>query len=150
MRGPVVASCLVGVVLAAAACSGSSRGPEEFCQRLQTDKDVVVTGVVDAKTAKAAVAGYEKLDGVAPEATRTEGHQLTMLVQAAADLDPTATTARAALVQQAYSAAPAAQTVAEYARQTCGVDLGAATAPSAPAVTTGPTTTAPPTTPSSG
>ena len=111
---------------------------------------MVVTGVVDAKTAKAAVSGYEKLDGVAPEAIRTEWHQLTLLVQAAADLDPTATTARAALVQQAYSAAPAAQTVADYARQTCGVDLGAATAPSAPAVTTGPTTTAPPTPPSSG
>jgi hypothetical protein len=148
MRGPVVASCLVGVVLASAACSGSSRGSEAFCQRLQTDKNVVVTGVVDAKTAKAAVSGYEKLDGVAPEAIRTEWHQLTLLVQAAADLDPTATTARAALVQQAYSAAPAAQTVADYARQTCGVDLGAATAPSAPAVTTGPTTTAAPTPPS--
>jgi hypothetical protein len=143
MRGPVVASCLVGVVLAAAACSGSSRGPEAFCQRLQTDKNVVVTGVVDATTAKAAVAGYEKLDGVAPEAIRTEWHQLTLLVQAAAELDPTATTARAALVQQAYSAAPAAQTVADYARQTCGVDLGASSATSAPAVTTGPTTTAP-------
>jgi hypothetical protein len=143
MRGPVVASCLVGALLATAACSGSSRGPEAFCQRLQTDKNVVVTGVVDAKTAKAAVAGYEKLDGVAPEAIRTEWHELTMLVQAAAELDPTATTARAALVQQAYSAAPAAQTVADYARQTCGVDLGASTASSAPAVTTGPTTVAP-------
>jgi len=143
MRGPVVASCLVGVVLASAACSGSSRGPEAFCQRLQTDKNVVVTGVVDAKTAKAAVSGYEKLDGVAPEAIRTEWHQLTLLVQAAADLDPTATTARAALVQQAFSAAPAAQTVTDYARQTCGVDLSAATATTTPAVTTGPTTVPP-------
>jgi hypothetical protein len=133
------------MVLTAAACSGSSRGPEAFCQRLQTDKSLVITGVVDAKTAKAAVAGYRKLDGLAPEAIRTEWHQLTLLVQAAADLDPTATTARADLVQQAYSAAPAAQTVTAYAQQTCGVDLSTAT----PAVTTGPTTSvaaAPPST----
>jgi hypothetical protein len=150
MRGPVVASCLAGVVLATAACSGSGRGPEAFCRRLQTDKDVVMTGVVDAKTAKAAVTGYEKLDGLAPEAIRTEWHQLTLLVQAAADLDPTATTARAALVQQAYSAAPAAQTVTDYARQTCGVDLAAPTVTTTPAVTTGPTTTAAPPPPSSG
>ncbi len=149
MRGPVVASCLAGVVLATAACSGSSRGPEAFCRRLQTDTNIVITGVVDAKTAKAAVTGYEKLDGLAPEAIRTEWHQLTLLVQAAADLDPTATTARAALVQQAYSAAPAAQTVTDYARQTCGVDLGAPAA-TTPAVTTGPTTTAPAPPPSSG
>jgi len=143
MRGPVVASCLAGILLTAAACSGSSRGPQAFCSRLQTTKDVVMSGVVDAKTAKAAVAGYEKLDGVAPEAIRTEWHQLTLLVQAAADLDPTATTARAALVQQAFSAAPAAQTVTDYARQTCGVDLSAATATTTPAVTTGPTTVPP-------
>jgi hypothetical protein len=150
MRGPVVASCLAGVmVLTVAACSGSSRGPEAFCKRLQTDKNLVITGVVDAKTAKAAAAGYQKLDGLAPEAIRTEWHQLTLLVQAAADLDPTATTARADLVQQAYSAAPAAQTVTAYAQQTCGVDLGAATPTTTPAVTTGPTTTvaaAPPST----
>jgi hypothetical protein len=150
MRGPVVASCLAGVVLATAACSASSRGPDAFCQRLQTDKDVVMAGVVDAKTAKAAVTGYEKLDGLAPEAIRTEWHQLTLLVQAAAELDPTATTARAALVQQAYSAAPAAQTVTDYARQTCGVDLATPTATTTPAVTTGPTTTAPAPPPSSG
>src|SRR6478672_1941550 len=133
MRGPVVASCLAGILLTAAACSGSSRGPQAFCSRLQTTKDVVMSGVVDAKTAKAAVAGYETLDGVAPEAIRTEWHQLTLLVQAAADLDPTATTARAALVEQAFSAAPAAQTVTDYARQTCGVDLSAATATATPA-----------------
>jgi hypothetical protein len=143
MRGPVVASCLAGVLLTAVACCGSSRGPEAFCQRLQTNKAVVITGVVDAKTAKAAVAGYEKLDGVAPEAIRTEWHQLTLLVQAAADLDPTATTARAALVQQAFSAAPAAQTVTDYARQTCGVDLTTPPATTTPAVTTGPTTVPP-------
>jgi hypothetical protein len=150
MRGPVVASCLAGVmVLTVAACSGSSRGPEAFCQRLQTDKSLVITGVVDAKTAKAAVAGYQKLDGLAPEAIRTEWHQLTLLVQAAADLDPTATTARADLVQQAYSAAPAAQTVTAYAQQTCGVDLSTATSTATPAGTTGPTTSvaaAPPST----
>src|SRR3954469_13192058 len=151
MRGPVVASCLAGVVLATAtACTGASRGPEAFCRRLQVDQNVVVTGVVDAKTAKAAVGGYKKLDGLAPEAIRTEGHQLPLLVQAAADLDATATAARAALVQQAYSAAPAAQTVTSYARQTCGVDLSASPAPTTPAVTTGPTTTAPAPPPSSG
>jgi hypothetical protein len=151
MRGPVVASCLAGVVLAtAAACTGANRGPEAFCRRLQSDQSLLVTGVVDAKTAKAAVGGYKKLDGLAPEAIRTEWHQLTLLVQAAVDLDPTATTARAALVQQAYSAAPAAQTVTSYARQSCGVDLGAPTPTATPAVTTGPTTTAPVPPPSSG
>ena len=145
MRGPVVASCLAGVmVLTVAACSGSSRGPEAFRKRLQTDKHVLITGVVDTKTAKAALAGYEKLDGLAPEAIRTEWHQLTLLVQAAADFDPTATTARADLVQQAYSAAPAAQTVSAYAQQTCGVDLSAVTPTTTPAVTTGPTTTVAP------
>src|SRR3954469_332117 len=144
MRGPGVAPCLARVGLATApACPGASRGPEAFCRRLQSDQSLLVTGVVDAKTAKAAVGGYKKLDGLAPEAIRTEWHQLTLLVQAAADLDPTATTARAALVQQAYSAAPAAQTVTAYARQTCGVDLAALAATPTPAVTTGPTTTAP-------
>src|SRR4051794_19258255 len=150
MRGPVLASCLAGALLATAACGGSNRGPEAFCRRLQTDKDMVVNGVVDAPTAKAAVSRYEKLDGLAPEAIRTEWHQLTLLVQAASELDPTATTARAALVQQAYSAAPAAQTVTDYARQTCGVDLSASPAPTTPAVTTGPTTAAPAPPPSSG
>ena len=143
MRRPVVASCLAGLALVMApACSGSSRGPEAFCSRLRLDHDQLVSGVVDAKTAQAAVDGYKKLDGLAPEAIRTEWHQLALLVQAAADLDATATTAQEALVQQAYSAAPAAEAVTAYARQTCGVDLGAP-ATTTPAVTTG-ATTAPP------
>jgi hypothetical protein len=141
MRRPVVASCVAALALAVvSACSASSRGPEAFCSRLQRDHDKLVSGVVDAKTAKAAVDSYKSLDGVAPEAIRTEWHQLALLVQAAADLDTTATTAQEALVQQAYSAAPAAETVTAYARQTCGVDLGAPTATTTPAVTTGPTT----------
>jgi hypothetical protein len=139
-----VAAAVIGVigVGGVAACSGSSRGAEEFCARLQQKHDGLITGVVDERTAKAAVASYNALDNVAPEAIRTEWHQLTALVQAAAALDPSAPGASAALVQQAYTAAPAAQTVTTYARQTCGVDL----APTAttPAVTTGPTTVAPP------
>jgi hypothetical protein len=121
-----------------AGCGGSSRGAEEFCSRLQQNHDALIGGVVDSKTAKAAVDSYTALDHVAPEVIRTEWHQLTLLVQAAADLDPTATDSSAALVQQAYTAAPAAQTVTTYARQTCGVDLAPST--TTPAVTTGPTT----------
>jgi hypothetical protein len=144
MRRPVVASCLAGLALVAlSACSGSNRGPEAFCSRLQRERDKLVTGVVDPKTAQSAVDGYKALDGLAPEAIRTEWHQLALLVESASELDPTATTAQEALVQQAYSAAPAAETVTAYARQTCGVDLSAPTATTTPAVTTGPTTTAP-------
>ncbi len=143
MRRSVVAFCVAGLALAAATgCSGSSRGPEAFCSRLQRDHDTLVTGVVDPKTAKAAVDGYKALDGLAPEAIRAEWHQLALLMEAAADFDVTATTAQEALVQQAYSAAPAAETVSAYARQTCGVELSAPAA-TTPAVTTGPTTTVP-------
>jgi hypothetical protein len=146
MRRSVVASCLAGLaVVTISACSGSSRGPEAFCSRLQRDRDKLVTGVVDPKTAQAAVDGYKSLDGVAPEAIRTEWHQLALLIEAAADFDATATTAQEALVQQAYSAAPAAETVTAYARQTCGVELSATAATTTPAVTTGPTTTVAPT-----
>jgi hypothetical protein len=144
MRRSVVAFCVAGLALVVVAgCSGSSRGPEAFCSRLQRDHDKLVTGVVDPKTAKAAVDGYKALDGLAPEAIRTEWHQLALLVEAAADFDVTATTAQEALVQQAYSAAPAAETVTAYARQTCGVELSAPAATTTPAVTTGPTTTLP-------
>ena len=123
------------------ACSRSSRGAQEFCSRLQQRHDSLISGVVDAQTAKTAVDSYHALDEVAPEAIRAEWHQLTLLVQAAADLDTTAAGSNVALVQQAYTAAPAAQTVTTYARQTCGVDLTAVS--SSPAVTTGPTTVAP-------
>jgi hypothetical protein len=123
------------------ACGGSSRGAEAFCSRLQQKHDTLITGVVDPKTAKTAVDTYHALDAVAPEAIRSEWHQLTLLVQAAADLDSSGAGTNAALVQQAYTAAPAAQTVTTYARATCGVDL--APASSGAAVTTGPTTVAP-------
>jgi hypothetical protein len=146
---------LAGAVLALAACSGSSRGQDAFCSRLQRDRDSLITGVVDAKTAEAAAKRYAALDGLAPEAIRVEWHQLTELVQTAADLDPASTDERTALVNQAYSSAPAAARVTQYAQATCGVTLAPpavatptttaapAPAPSAPAETA-PAETAPP------
>jgi len=144
---------LVGTVVAAttvmtvAACSSSNRGQDAFCQRLTRDRDALVTGVVDAKTAETAAKQYVALDGLAPEAIRVEWHQLTELVQTAARLDPGSADARSALVQQAYESAPAAAAVTQYAKSTCGVDLTAAvtapptTAATAPAVTPAPTPT---------
>ena len=126
----------VAAVMALAACSSSSRGQDAFCQRLTRDRDALVTGVVDAKTAETAAQQYVALDGLAPEAIRVEWHQLTQLVQTAAKLDTGSADARQALVQQAYQSAPAAATVTQYAKSTCGVDL---TAP----VTAPPTTVAP-------
>jgi hypothetical protein len=135
-----VAGAVAAVVSMAAltACSSSSRGQDAFCQRLTRDRDALVTGVVDAKTAETAAQQYVALDGIAPEAIRVEWHQLTQLVQNAAKLDPGSADARRALVQQAYDSASAAATVTQYAKSTCGVDL---TAP-----VTAPPTTAPPTT----
>jgi hypothetical protein len=146
-RSAVVA-CLVGVVVAVGACSSSSRGQDAFCNRLQRDRDTLVTGVVDTKTADAAAKQYVALDGLAPEAIRVEWHQLTQLVQTAADMDGGSADARNALVQQAYASAPAAATVTRYAKSTCGVDLTApVVAPTtvAPAPTTGAPATAAPT-----
>ena len=132
----------VAAVMAVAACSSSSRGQDAFCQRLTRDRDALVTGVVDSKTAETAAQQYVALDGLAPEAIRVEWHQLTQLVQNAAKLDPGSADARRALVQQAYESAPAAATVTQYAKSTCGVDLAApVTAPpttAAPAPTTAP------------
>ena len=124
MRRRVFASCVAGLAVILSACSGSDRGPQAFCRRLQRDRDLVVTGVVDATTARAAVDRYHDLDRLAPEAIRTEWHQLFVLVQAAANLNPGVPTAQQDLVQQAYSAAPAAQAVTAYASQTCGVEIG--------------------------
>jgi len=139
VRRSVVTASVAGAVatvMALAACSSSSRGQDAFCQRLTRDRDALVTGVIDAKTAETAAQQYVALDGLAPEAIRVEWHQLTQLVQTAAKLDPGSAAARQALVQQAYESAPAAATVTQYAKSTCGVDL---TAP----VTAPPTTAAP-------
>jgi hypothetical protein len=142
-RSAVVA-CLAGaVVVAIGACSSSPRGQDAFCNRLQRDRDTLVTGVVDTKTADAAAKQYVALDGLAPEAIRVEWHQLTELVQTAADMDSGSADARNALVQQAYASAPAAATVTQYAKSTCGVDL---TAPVVAPTTVAPTTVAPPAT----
>ncbi len=139
MPGRAVVACLAGVVAAVSACSGSNRGQAAFCNRLQRDRDTLVTGVVDTKTADATVQQYVALDGLAPEAIRVEWHQLTELVQTAAKLDSGSADARTALLQQAYASAPAATKVTQYAKSTCGVDFGApAVAPTtaAPAPTT--------------
>jgi hypothetical protein len=132
---------VAGVAVAVGACSSPSRGQEAFCNRLQRDRDTLVTGVVDTKTAEAAAKQYVALDGLAPEAIRVEWHQLTELVQSAAELDSGSADARTALVQQAYASAPAATKVTQYAKSTCGVDL---TAPVVPPTTATTATTAAP------
>ncbi|HKA03501.1 MAG TPA: hypothetical protein VKD67_04200 [Acidimicrobiales bacterium] len=142
------------MAVAVGACSSPSRGQEAFCNRLQRERDTLVTGVVDAKTADAAAKRYVALDGLAPEAIRVEWHQLTQLVQSAARLDGGSADARRALVQEAYASAPAATKVTQYAKSTCDVDLtapvvqptAATTGTTATAVTTAtpaPTTAAP-------
>ena len=148
LTGPVprtaVVACIAGAVVAVAACSSSSRGQDAFCTRITLDRDTLVTGVVDAKTAETAAKQYVALDGLAPEAIRVEWHQLTELVQTAAGIDSASADARNALVQQAYATAPAATKVTQYVKSTCGVDL---TAPVTAPPTTAPPTTASPTTP---
>jgi hypothetical protein len=145
LTGPVprtaVVACIAGAVVAVAACSSSSRGQDAFCERITRDRDRLVTGVVDAKTAETAAKQYVALDGLAPEAIRVEWHQLTELVQTAAGIDSASSDARNALVQQAYATAPAATKVTQYVKSTCGVDL---TAPVTPPPTPAPPTTAPP------
>jgi hypothetical protein len=130
------AACLAGAIVAVAACSSSSRGQDAFCTRLTRDRDSLVTGVVDAKTADTAAQQYVALDALAPEAIRVEWHQLTELVQSAAQVDTGSADARSALVQQAYASAPAAAKVTQYAKSTCGVDLGRPVTP--PATTAAP------------
>src|SRR5262245_27421600 len=160
MARPVVAACLAGrlaaLAITVAACGGPVRGQEAFCQRLQRDRDLLVTGVVDVKTADDAASRYAALDGLAPEIIRADWHQVTLLVQTAAKTDPSSTDARSALVQQAYATAPAAAAVTQYAKTTCGVDMAAPVTTPAPAssITTAaappaPETTAPPASPPS-
>src|SRR5437762_14306577 len=111
MRRAVVAACLAGLAVTVGACSSSDRGPQAFCTRLQRDRDLLVTDVIDAKTAKAAAGRYAALDDVAPEAIRTEWHQLTLLVAGAADLDAVTPTARQAVRQEASTRPSAAATI---------------------------------------
>jgi hypothetical protein len=146
MPRSALAACVVGAAVALVACGGTSRGQAAFCTRLERDRDVLITGAVDAKSTDDAAKNYEALDGLAPEAIRDQWHQLTQLVQSAAGIDASSTEARTALVQQAYAAQPAAQAVTAYAKSTCGVDFTApvTTAPPPTVPTTAPATTAPP------
>jgi hypothetical protein len=135
-------ACGLASVLAATAglvaCGGGGRSQSAFCSQLRTQRAALVAAVTDAKGVKAMVDRYKSLDRVAPEAIRDQWHELTLLVERAAAVDPSKPADASALTAQAFASSPSAQAVVAYARATCGVSLPVApstTAPKAPPTT---------------
>jgi len=130
-------------LLAPTACSnGSPRDAGAFCDRLRTDQQLVVSGVLTPADVSVALKSFRELGRLAPAAIEDEWDQLTLLVEQASNTgdDPAQ---RASLARQAAAALPAAQTVAEWARNVCGVDLPFASTPTLPTSSTPPTTKKP-------
>jgi hypothetical protein len=135
------AAAIAGL-LVTAACTGTSRSVSGFCTRLAKDRDSLVAAVSDPAGVRKAVASYESLDAVAPEAIRDQWHQVTVLVEKAATLDPAKTDDTAALVTDAFASSSAVEKTTAYAKATCNVELSApTTGPTTAPATTGTTAT---------
>jgi hypothetical protein len=141
----MVAGCATATaaLIVTAACSGSGRSVSAFCSRLAKDRDSLVAVVSDPAGVKKALASYEAVDAVAPEAIRDDWHQVTTLVQRASTINPTKTDDTSALVSDAFASSEAVQKVTAYSKATCGVDLAATTTTLPPAPST--TASRPPT-----
>jgi hypothetical protein len=130
----VVASVALGV-LAVGCSGGGGRSPRAFCTELEKDHTAITTPIASEDGITVVKARYEAVDRVAPEAIRDDWHKITMLVEQAAELDPSKPDEQAKLTEAAYAASGSAAAVSAYAKATCTVDLPVPV-PTAPSTTT--------------
>jgi hypothetical protein len=112
-------------------CSGDGRGQASFCSKLRDEHAQLLAPVSDARGVTTMVNRYKGLDRIAPEAIREQWHELTVLFEQAATVDPAKKAEAATLSARAFASSSSARAVVGYAKTTCGVTL----APTATAAT---------------
>ena len=140
-RRQLALGLLAPAAILLAACSGSGGSEKAFCTKVQAQQAALAGAVASPDQAAAVASLFDQLASVAPAPIQDSWKTLTSLVHQAAAASPGDTSARQATLQAAYQAAPAARTVSDYVRDTCGIDLTPTTTTTVPAA---PTSTAKP------
>ena len=126
-RRAIAVSMAAIAIAAAAPLSASNRGTvpsgAAFCERVTKHLTELKGPVTDNAAAKRAVAAYKDVATVTPAPVREAWATVTLLVEAAASLDLTSATAASAFAERAVAADGQITRVADYTRDTCGVEL---------------------------
>ena len=127
-RALAVSALWVAFALAAAvplsACNrGTVPSGAAFCARVTKHLAELKGPVTDSAAAKRAVEAYKDVAIMAPAPVREAWATVTLLVEAAASLDLTSATAQSAFAERAVAADAQITRVADYTRDTCGVEL---------------------------
>ena len=123
----IALSMLAVAFVAAAPLSACNRGTvpsgTAFCARVTKHLAELKGPVTDSAAAKRAVAAYKDVATVTPAPVREAWASVTLLVEAAASLDLTSATSQSAFAERAVAADAQITRVADYTRDTCGVEL---------------------------
>jgi hypothetical protein len=131
LTGPVPAARalprVAAVVLLAVGLAGCNRGERadgtRFCEALRTEQITLTGGVTTPEQATALLQRYRELEVLAPAAVRDEWTVVADLIEAAATAPTDDPAATQRLTEQALAAQQDVDTVTEWVRATCGVDL---------------------------
>jgi hypothetical protein len=131
LTGPVLAARalprVAAVALLAAGLAGCNREARadgtKFCESLRTEQITLTAGVSTPEQAAALVQRYRELQLLAPAAIRDEWTVVADLLEAAATAPTDDPTATQRLTEQALAAQQDVDTVTQWVRTVCGVDL---------------------------
>lgn len=127
-------------VLGLGACGDDRTRTERFCDRLREDAAVLSAVPPTPDGPEQVIEAYHRAGEVAPLAIEEDWNVILAVVESAAVVDPTDTSAIEQVRADAVAATQAIERVTAFAAETCGVGLGQL---AAPATTGGGSTVAP-------
>ena len=125
-RVAVVAGVMgLGLLLAplATSCSDPDRSAEHFCGQLAKELPALDAPLAEPDDVGDVVKRYRRLDAITPLAIESEWHELTQLIELAADVDVADPVSRQAVADAAYKAERPARDVAIWVETTCGLSM---------------------------
>ena len=129
---------LIGAGLAAAALLAGCRttttpSAAAFCRRVEANRSVLHGGGADAAGVARTLAAYRNVAQVAPAGVRDAWGTVTALVESAASADLSEPQTNERLAARSLAAKPEIDSIVNYTKSTCGLDIAAA-APVTPSV----------------
>ena len=113
-------SCLGLLVVS---CSETPRTATNFCRQLAKEAPFIGDPPVTAADVAAMLARYERLSKAAPLVIEDEWKSLTELLAVASRVKSSDPESVQAVIEMAYSTEKDSAAVAEWTRETCGIDI---------------------------
>ena len=131
-RVPIAVAGLAVAALVTGCRTTTTPSAAAFCRRVEANRSVLQGAGTDAAGVARTLAAYRNVAQVAPAGVRDAWGTVTALVESAASADLTVPQTNERLAARSLAAKPEIDSIVNYTKSTCGLDIAAAAPVTAP------------------